>query len=1004
MRARDLLEKWSKKYKSSIDCSHPRGFSQRAHCQGRKKHNEDAEAGTQPTLMDALRDFFPVAMQHLDLDHLPRITFVPEVTGHHAPTFGKFMNAENTIFVDIENRHPNDILRTLAHELVHYRQLMDHQLDAHSGETGSDEENQANAQAGVIMRNFNQQYPEYLELEPVILPAKKTHISESHDATPAQQWSSPEERCKKKISEASDADVERMSQQWVEGYGSEDIAYNALISIREEIVFVLPRYCETYRVACDMRKQMQAMGSEKFHAWIIVTFTQDLAAAGWPRPHSDTFTDLTKRLVFKPLRGGVNPLDTLTEQIEIGKDTPAQQWIHKIYDEFHEHPFNPRYRVMTWGSGDDQELAIFELAPVFGKPTTVDIKWFQAYPQRQGIGTRAMQRLQQLALEHGITLTIYPWNRGEVSQSKLTKIYRGMGFRPTVRGAKDMSWQPQQQSVAESGADSNLSYQGNCTEDDVIEHIFGDVNNFANMVEEHGDEFTVGDLVVKYDPETDVHSFYYKKQSLSETFDQPYPLTWEHSEYGDVDALATLDDGTHLTVMFSKQDDDSWGVSFYRNDSQRTTGLGDAHRVFATVLAAIAEFIKKQQPRALTFSAVKVEEDDDSIQDQLSRIKLYDRLVQRYAQSVGYGVTRVDKTHLVAYKLTRLKQELSEQQQQSVAEGDVIRHKFAIKQAQKNRTPYYKNPDIEIPQYDPDRRAVYHPTLAAGQPEDFDHFEVEERSPTVARIIGITQQGQRIVASTTSLELANALVDAYNRGGFTDKDIQRVPVGPTNEGRRVMPAADVQSGAVKLYGYIKRNLTDLASMTKFHEDYNESFVDENLDNLFGQGIRVVFDSGSSIEFDDGFLYIPLTKMWTYRALISPNQFVAEVVKELSKMSTVTQTSVAENFKDGPQMKFLRAGELTGSYTDQQLRNLGFKQNSRGAWYIPQDQWQKLISKGQIRENFADGKKPGRKGLAKRMGVPTTASVSRLRQIAKSSTGERARMAHWMANMKSGKNK
>jgi pyrimidine deaminase RibD-like protein len=32
-----LDEKWSKKYKHSIDCSHPKGFSQRAHCQGRKK-------------------------------------------------------------------------------------------------------------------------------------------------------------------------------------------------------------------------------------------------------------------------------------------------------------------------------------------------------------------------------------------------------------------------------------------------------------------------------------------------------------------------------------------------------------------------------------------------------------------------------------------------------------------------------------------------------------------------------------------------------------------------------------------------------------------------------------------------------------------------------------------------------------------------------------------------------------------------------------------------------
>lgn len=31
-------EKWSEKYKRSIDCSNPKGFSQRAHCQGRKKH------------------------------------------------------------------------------------------------------------------------------------------------------------------------------------------------------------------------------------------------------------------------------------------------------------------------------------------------------------------------------------------------------------------------------------------------------------------------------------------------------------------------------------------------------------------------------------------------------------------------------------------------------------------------------------------------------------------------------------------------------------------------------------------------------------------------------------------------------------------------------------------------------------------------------------------------------------------------------------------------------
>ena len=60
--------------------------------------------------------------------------------------------------------------------------------------------------------------------------------------------------------------------------------------------------------------------------------------------------------------------------------------------------------------------------------------------------------------------------------------------------------------------------------------------------------------------------------------------------------------------------------------------------------------------------------------------------------------------------------------------------------------------------------------------------------------------------------------------------------------------------------------------------------------------------------------------------------------------------------------------------------------------------------GGVGENFADGKKPGRKGLAKRSGVNTKASVTSLRKTAKNSTGEKARMAHWLANMKSGKQK
>lgn len=43
-----LDEKWSEKYKRSIDCKNPKGFSQRAHCDGRKKDEAKAYHWDEP--------------------------------------------------------------------------------------------------------------------------------------------------------------------------------------------------------------------------------------------------------------------------------------------------------------------------------------------------------------------------------------------------------------------------------------------------------------------------------------------------------------------------------------------------------------------------------------------------------------------------------------------------------------------------------------------------------------------------------------------------------------------------------------------------------------------------------------------------------------------------------------------------------------------------------------------------------------------------------------------
>jgi hypothetical protein len=55
----------------------------------------------------------------------------------------------------------------------------------------------------------------------------------------------------------------------------------------------------------------------------------------------------------------------------------------------------------------------------------------------------------------------------------------------------------------------------------------------------------------------------------------------------------------------------------------------------------------------------------------------------------------------------------------------------------------------------------------------------------------------------------------------------------------------------------------------------------------------------------------------------------------------------------------------------------------------------------ITENFADGRNPQDKGDSKRYGVPTKASVSTLRKVAKQG-GRKGQLAHWMANMKAGR--
>lgn len=114
--------------------------------------------------------FLEFCQTELELDALPKITWLAGkvIANNEQPSFGGFNPNTQTINIEILNRHPLDISRTLAHELVHFKQHLNDELDHNSGETGSKHENQANALAGIIMRKFGKRYPNLYKCKPII--------------------------------------------------------------------------------------------------------------------------------------------------------------------------------------------------------------------------------------------------------------------------------------------------------------------------------------------------------------------------------------------------------------------------------------------------------------------------------------------------------------------------------------------------------------------------------------------------------------------------------------------------------------------------------------------------------------------------------------------------------------------------------------------------------------------------------------------------------------------
>ena len=128
-------------------------------------HNPKESDDREPDLKSILKVFLPFAKKAIKLDKMPSIVLKKFLEQEGQPTMGRFHDQEYTLELAVANRQPVDILRTLAHELVHAKQHREHvELDS---TTGSDTENEANVVAGIVMREFNKSHPHFLKMKPV---------------------------------------------------------------------------------------------------------------------------------------------------------------------------------------------------------------------------------------------------------------------------------------------------------------------------------------------------------------------------------------------------------------------------------------------------------------------------------------------------------------------------------------------------------------------------------------------------------------------------------------------------------------------------------------------------------------------------------------------------------------------------------------------------------------------------------------------------------------------
>jgi GNAT superfamily N-acetyltransferase len=316
-----------------------------------------------------------------------------------------------------------------------------------------------------------------------------------------------------------------------------------------------------------------------------------------------------------------------------------------------------------------------------------------------GAGTKYMQELTQYADIVGKPITLTPSNSLGGSVARLKKFYKRFGFvehksknyamirypqtkkvtedmQVDTYGYKAMNYNPETGEIT-SGADSRVTkgiklrkgmtltmpgkgifmstnrkyiedyYSGHNDHEALIKFKFDPATITSGNLSDRENEFTVPSATVVGFKVIDNLN---ESHQLNELFEQPYNWKWKIAPEP-MDATSRADFRTHDNELVNVGFDSHDGVhtvDFDKNFSFGATNQGDQFRIFATVMDVIRDYVKKVDPKTISFSAEK----DPRGSRPMSRINLYKRMVAKFAQQINMSFEFIDADQDTIFKLT----------------------------------------------------------------------------------------------------------------------------------------------------------------------------------------------------------------------------------------------------------------------------------------------------------------------------------------------------------------